>query len=686
LSKQLEMQCQYFAVDGKPKQLWFGEMDSFRIPRENWSQCLDHLKTMGMDGVSIYVAWIAHEREPGVIDFTDKVRPSLDLDAFLTLVEQKGMFAWLRPGPYVYAELRFAGIPPWLAVRHPEILACRWRDGKFQPLDEGMSISYLHPTFLQYVDRWYSRVMPIIAQHSATRGGCVISVQLCNEIGGIHLWFGGIDQNPDVCQYGNSDGRFVKFLRDKYRDVDTLNSALGTNFSSFESIFPQQMATALNHEMVEYNEKCFYYERYIPEYVDTLRGLAKKYGITDIPFSINVAGPSDIPLFSECSSQLPDIYQAVDLYYDLHLTGRLDSITISYDLEYGTELCKAYISGPAGSLEYEAGTHTDIHAIDPREQELWMAAGVLNGLRMISLFQAVDGIHYPWEADVGGIYNYHAPVTVNGRGLRPHYYAIQKVSRYFDSDSWFLKAEKEYDLMMGVYDQLHADVSTAHLFFRGNVSFGIINLMRDPPDCSCLWVNMAPVMPQVVIDKLVDFVESGGRLILTGEPPVYNEWGKAAGLLSRLGIQLEIPHTPFSLVRFGEDQYVRLTGYSGQKFGRKQTLYALQGGDAILAVNEVGQSVIGLYHRGKGSVICGTFLPEYAVEEHKALLSLILSGVDPQVKTDKLRAFILRHKDDGSRRLCVFNYWHQPIMETIQVSGMAIRMELEPLDWAVRGI
>lgn len=688
MPKQLGMQCQYFVVDGKPKQLWFGEMDYFRIPRESWGQCLDHLKTMGMDGVSIYVAWIAHEREPGNIDFTDEVYSSLDLDAFLTLVEQKGMFAWLRPGPYIYAELRFAGIPPWLAVRHPEILACRWKDDKFQPLDEGMSISYLHPTFLEYVDRWYSKVMPIISRHSATRGGCAVSIQLCNEISGIHIWFGGIDQNPAVCQYGDPDGRFVRFLQDKYKNVSSLNLAWGTKFSSFESVFPQQMLSASNYEMVEYDEKCFYYERYIPEYVDMLRQLAKKHGITDIPFSLNIAGPSDIPLFAECGRQFPDIYQAVDLYYDLHLTGRLDSITISYDLEYGTELCKAYTSGPASSLEYEAGTHTDIHAIDPHEQELWMVAGVLNGLRMISLFQAVDGIHYPWEADVGGIYNYHAPITVEGRDLRPHYYTIQKVIRYFDGDPWFLEAEKEYDLILGIYDQLHGDVSTAHLLFRGNVSFGIINLMRDLPDRSCLWVNMAPVMPQVVMDKLVNFVELGGCLILTGEPPVYNEWGKPIELLSKLGIQLETPRTPFSLVRFDEEQYVRLTGYFGQRFGRKQTLYALQGCDTTLAVNEEGQCVIGIYHRGTGTVVCGTFLPEYVVEEHRKLLSLILGsiGIEPRVKTDKLRAFILRHKYDGSRRLCILNYWHQPIKETIEVSGMDIRIELDPLDWAIRGI
>ncbi len=682
------MQSQYFVINGKPKQLWFGEMDYFRIPRKNWSSCIDHLKTMGMDGVSVYVAWIAHEREPGNIDFTDKVDPSLDLDAFLSLLEQKEMLAWLRPGPYVYAELRFAGIPPWLAAKHPEILACRWKDNRFQPLDKGMSISYLHSTFLQYVDRWYSSVMPIIARHSLSKGGCVVSIQLCNEIGGIHTWFGGIDQNPDVCQYGNPEGRFARFLKDKYEEIDILNLAWGSKFNFFEDIYPKEMLNALNCEMVEYDEKCFYYQRYIPEYVETLRKLAIKNEGIDIPFSINIAGPSDVPLFFECSRRFPQIYQAIDLYYDLHLSGRLDSITMSYDLEYGVELCKAYTSGPTGSLEYEAGTHTDIHAIDPYEQEIWMAAGVLSGLRMISLFQTVDGIHHPWEADVGGIYNYHAPVKADGKGLRPHYYSIQKVVRYFEGDSWFIESEKEYDLSMGVYDSSYLDISTSHLLFRSNITFSIINLMQNLVNCSCMWVNMMPVMSQTVINKLVKYVESGGKLILTGQPPIYNDKGQKADLLYRLGINLKSPNSPFSLVQFNNDQYVRLTGFAGETFGRKKTLYALTESDATLAINESKQSVIGVYHRGSGSIVFGTFMPEYLIEEHKSLLLSMLNsvGIEPMVKTDRLRAFILHHRSDNSRRLCILNYWHQPIKETIWVGEIPIDIEIGPLGWAIRGI
>lgn len=684
MTKSLKMDKHYFLVDGKPKQLWFGEMDYFRIPRENWSKCLDQLKAMGMDGVSIYVAWISHERKDGEIDFTD----NLDLDAFLTLIEEKEMFAWLRPGPYVYAELRFAGIPPWLAVKHPEVLACRWKDGKFEPLDEGMSISYLHPTFLKYVDRWYSKVIPIIARHALSKGGCVVSIQLCNEISGIHIWFGGIDQNPEVCEYGKPNGRFVRFLKDKYQDIKNLNSVWGTNFESFESISPREMAEAKNSIMVEYDEKCFYYKKYIPEYIETLSQIAKKYGATDIPLSINIAGPSDVPLFSECSSKLPEIYQAIDLYYDLHISGRLDSITISYDSEYGPELCKAYIQGPPGALEYESGMFTDIHAIEPKEQELWMALGVLNGLRLISLFQAVDGIHSPWEADVSGIYNYHAPVKIDGQGLRLHYYNIQKVIRYFDGDQWFLDSEKEYDLFIGTYDNLASDISTAHLLFRGNITFGIIDLVRNSPKCSCLWVNMSKIMPQIVIDKLIEYVHSGGKLILTGEPPIYNEQGSSSNLLERLGIELEVPKSPFSLIQFDKEQYVRLTGFAGKVFGRKKTLYALKDFDLSLAVNEAGQTVIGVYKRSSGEIVFGTFMPEYIVEEHKALLLLMLRalGIEPLVKTDRLRAFILRSRNTKERQLCIVNYWHQPIKENIQILEENIEVEIPPLEWMIRKI
>lgn len=105
-----------------------------------------------------------------------------------------------------------------------------------------------------------------------------------------------------------------------------------------------------------------------------------------------------------------------------------------------------------------------------------------------------------------------------------------------------------------------------------------------------------------------------------------------------------------------------------------------------LAVNENGQSVIGVYNKGLGNIVFGTFMPEYIVEEHKDLLLLILDsiGLKPKVKTDRLRAFILRNKNDNTRRLCILNYWHRPIKETVRVEEDRIDVELAPMGWAIR--
>lgn len=50
-----------------------------------------------------YVDWSQHEPESGVFNFND----NLDIVEFLTLVNNTGLNAILRPGPYIDAERDF---------------------------------------------------------------------------------------------------------------------------------------------------------------------------------------------------------------------------------------------------------------------------------------------------------------------------------------------------------------------------------------------------------------------------------------------------------------------------------------------------------------------------------------------------------------------------------------------------
>src|SRR5579872_1371416 len=62
-----------FVLDGKPFQLISGEMHYARIPREYWRDRLKKARAMGLNTISTYVFWNAHEQKPGVYDFSDSL-------------------------------------------------------------------------------------------------------------------------------------------------------------------------------------------------------------------------------------------------------------------------------------------------------------------------------------------------------------------------------------------------------------------------------------------------------------------------------------------------------------------------------------------------------------------------------------------------------------------------------------
>jgi len=149
----------YFHVNGKPTFLTVGEMHYARIPRELWRDRLWKVKQMGFNCVQMYVFWNAHEPKDGQWDFSD----NLDLDAFLSLIQEMGLYAIVRPGPYSCAEWDHGGFPAWLTIK------------------PGMALRDNDEQYLRYVDRHLAKIHAIVAKHQIHKGGNVLMVQLENE-------------------------------------------------------------------------------------------------------------------------------------------------------------------------------------------------------------------------------------------------------------------------------------------------------------------------------------------------------------------------------------------------------------------------------------------------------------------------------------------------------------------------
>jgi len=150
-----------FVLDGKPFQIISGEMHYARIPREYWRDRLKKARAMGLNTVSTYVFWNAHEPSPGHYDFAG----DLDVAAFIRMAQGEGLYVILRPGPYVCAEWDLGGLPAWL-LSDPNIVL-RSTDEKF-----------LNPA-----ERWLKRLGQELAGLQLARGGPILAVQVENEYG-----------------------------------------------------------------------------------------------------------------------------------------------------------------------------------------------------------------------------------------------------------------------------------------------------------------------------------------------------------------------------------------------------------------------------------------------------------------------------------------------------------------------
>lgn len=160
----------YFVINGQPTFISSGEIHYARVPRELWKERILQAKAMGLNTIQTYVMWNAHEGTEGHFDFSG----NLDLDAWLTTIQECGMYADVQPGPYVCAEWENGGIPAWLCDK------------------PGMLLRVNDPQYLSYVDKFESKVFDIIAKHQIQKGGNVLMVQLENEYP--NRW--GTDTNP----------------------------------------------------------------------------------------------------------------------------------------------------------------------------------------------------------------------------------------------------------------------------------------------------------------------------------------------------------------------------------------------------------------------------------------------------------------------------------------------------------
>jgi len=190
-------------IGGHPVFITAGEFDPWRTPSPSlWLDDLQKMKADGYNAVTVYFDWDYSSPAPGVYDFSG-VR---DMNEFLNMAQQAGLYVIARPGPYINAETDGGGIPAWV-LTSPN--------------------GYRSDTepYLSAALQWFSEIDAIIAAHQITRGGDVVAYQIENEYTGQGS---AADQYmADLEQQARTDGVDVPFTFNQCCGAQTYTSGLG---------------------------------------------------------------------------------------------------------------------------------------------------------------------------------------------------------------------------------------------------------------------------------------------------------------------------------------------------------------------------------------------------------------------------------------------------------------------------
>ena len=149
-----------FYLDKQPFKILSGAIHYFRIHPKDWYHSLFNLKALGFNTVETYIPWNLHEAKQGEFCWQGQ----LDIEHFLDLAQDLGLYAIVRPSPFICAEWEFGGLPAWL-------------------LQENVRVRSSDVQYLEFVRKYYQELIPKLAKHQLNQGGNILMFQIENEYG-----------------------------------------------------------------------------------------------------------------------------------------------------------------------------------------------------------------------------------------------------------------------------------------------------------------------------------------------------------------------------------------------------------------------------------------------------------------------------------------------------------------------
>ena len=310
-----------------------GEIQYFRLDARYWKPILLKFKEAGLKNVTTYVQWATHlagppsEQHPaGVLDFEGRTNPNLNLLHFLDLVQELGLELNFRCGPFCCNEMIHGAYPPWLVMGNPEMMCWdyqnRMTQGYWIGKREGSQPSYLHPEYLDWCRKWITEVDKIIKPRLKSIGGFISMVNLDNEVSYI-VQDGMLTSDYNPVNVGRG-GFYHQFLTEKYGCASAL--PYPQHYAAIEDVpAPRQVPDVVGDDFAYYADWCEFKTWAMSKYIGILRGMHEANGVKEVTFMTNFnphrpeGVPTRMPDFEKATGPLGvagyDFYRGVFMSY-----------------------------------------------------------------------------------------------------------------------------------------------------------------------------------------------------------------------------------------------------------------------------------------------------------------------------------------------------------------------------------
>lgn len=568
-TQMIECKNKQILIDGQPQLIMAGEIHYYRLDREDWQDRINKLKMAGLNTVSTYVPWLLHEPVEGEFDLTGKTRPELDLVEFIDLCAKNELFFFLRPGPFIMAEMKNEGLPYWLYEKHPEIIPIGWDK---TPSVTG-TVDYLHPGFLEAARNWYKELMRIVAPRIYPKGN-IIAFQLDNEIGMLS-W---VSNTPDLTDLVIDD--FSEWLTSKY-DSHIIAQRYPFDFSIKEVRNKAIRSPKESYSLQLMKDLGYYMRHRFAKYVATLRGYAEEFGVKNIPFIINIHGtsggrgftyPIGISQLYESYTQGDGYLSGSDIYFgdltvenfqDLYLiNGFMDAVHLP--------------DQPLTSVEFNCGDGNFGNNLsgryDPSAADFKTRMCIAQGNRLLNYYLFAGGKNYRFDrtycdgndriASTGEHHGFAAPVGPEGklnytfprmaRSVKTMMAVSEKIAvmneehdpisfafipDYYMSEYRYPKSKKMEEVISNLTKNRGASSweSMARAMLLIGYRFGSVDIQNKPlsvKETAVLALPSAKYMDKKIQEKLVTYLREGGKLLLYGEVPQFDMEGNKCTVLA----------------------------------------------------------------------------------------------------------------------------------------------------------